>query len=77
MDQGVFRRIGESSGWHRSNVRLMMATTEPLNSNFLGTFLRRIPVCVYIPSLEERGLKEKQQLLLLCHFPSPPIKSTK
>ncbi|HIX66404.1 MAG TPA: sigma 54-interacting transcriptional regulator [Candidatus Anaerotruncus excrementipullorum] len=66
MDQGVFRRIGESSGWHRSNVRLMMATTEPLNSNFLGTFLRRIPVCVYIPSLEERGLKEKQQLLLLC-----------
>lgn len=42
MDQGVFRRIGESSGWHRSNVRLMMATTEPLNSNFLGTFLRRI-----------------------------------
>src|SRR5699024_7991829 len=51
LDQGIFRRMGESDGWHRANVRIIMATTEDLQSNFLGTFLRRIPIVIRIPSL--------------------------
>lgn len=55
LDQGIFRRMGESEGWHHANVRMVMATTEDPHSTFLATFLRRIPVMIQIPSLEERG----------------------
>ena len=65
MDQGVFRRVGESDGWHKVNVRLIMATTENLSTSFLETFLRRIPLIIKIPSLEKRGYKEKLQLIYL------------
>jgi sigma-54 dependent transcriptional regulator of gfr operon len=65
MDQGVFRRVGESDGWHKVNVRLIMATTENLSTSFLETFLRRIPLQMKIPSLEKRGYKEKLQLIYL------------
>lgn len=54
LDQGIFRRMGESEGWHKAKVRMVMATTENLESNFLDTFLRRIPIVVQIPSLRER-----------------------
>lgn len=63
MDQGTFRRVGESDGWHHVDVRLIMATTEDLSENFLPTFLRRIPVHVDIPPLEERGYEEKLLLI--------------
>lgn len=63
MDQGGFRRMGESSGWHKSNVRLVFATTESLSENFLKTFLRRIPISVSIPDLDERGIHEKIQFI--------------
>ena len=46
--------MGESEGWHKAKVRMVMATTENLESNFLDTFLRRIPIVVQIPSLRER-----------------------
>ena len=52
LDQGIFRRMGESEGWHKAKVRMVMVTTENLESNFLDTFLRRIPIVVQIPSLE-------------------------
>lgn len=63
LDQGIFRRMGESEGWHSANVRMVMATTEDLNSNFLDTFLRRIPVVIQIPSLKNRGEQERLQFL--------------
>ncbi|AVK49986.1 Fis family transcriptional regulator [Clostridium sp. MF28] len=63
MDQGVFRRMGESSGWHKANVRLVFATTESLSENFLRTFLRRIPISVSIPDLDKRGTDEKLQFI--------------
>lgn len=63
LDQGIFRRMGESDGWHRANVRIIMATTEDLQSNFLGTFLRRIPIVIRIPSLNERDERERVQFI--------------
>ena len=61
MDKGRFRRMGESEGWHESNVRLVFATTESLPDTFLDTFLRRVPVFVALPGLKERGESEKIQ----------------
>jgi sigma-54 dependent transcriptional regulator, gfr operon transcriptional activator len=63
MDQGLFRRMGESDGWHKSNVRLIFATTEDLSQYFLKTFLRRVPIIVNLPGLDERDVREKQQFI--------------
>lgn len=63
LDQGIYRRIGENDVWHKANVRIIMATTEDLESNFLETFLRRIPIVVNIPSLEDRGYQEKLEFI--------------
>lgn len=62
MDQGTFTRIGETDMVRKSKVRLVFATTESL-SVFLETFLRRIPITVNVPSLEERGQDEKRQFI--------------
>ena len=63
LDQGIFRRMGESEGWHKAKVRIVMATTEDLASNFLDTFLRRVPIVVEIPDLMERGYQERMQFI--------------
>lgn len=63
LDQGVYRRMGESQGSHQANVRLIFATTENLENHFLQTFLRRIPVRVMLSGLEERGEGEKSQFV--------------
>ena len=62
MDQGTFSRMGETNVIRKSKVRLIFATTENL-SVFLETFLRRIPITVNVPSLEERGQAEKSQFI--------------
>ena len=63
MDKGIFRRIGESGGWRKAKVRFIFATTENPETFLLGTFLRRIPIVINIPSLKERPLVEKIQLI--------------
>ncbi|OPJ60397.1 sigma 54-interacting transcriptional regulator [Clostridium oryzae] len=63
MDQGVVRRMGETEGWHKVKVRLIFATTESLSENFLDTFLRRVPITVSIPGLDERDDDEKNQFV--------------
>lgn len=65
MDQGIYRRMGESEENHKVNIRFIFATTEKLEENFLQTFLRRIPIRVAMPSLDERGEKEKKQFIYL------------
>lgn len=64
MDQGVYRRMGESEENHKVNIRFIFATTEKLEENFLQTFLRRIPIRVTMPSLDERGKKRKNNLFI-------------
>lgn len=59
MDKGIFRRLGETNGWRSAKVRFIFATTENLEEKLLNTFLRRIPITISIPDLEERGREEK------------------
>ena len=63
MDKGLVRRMGENEGWHKSDVRLIFATTESLSENFLETFLRRVPIIATIPGLNERDNLEKVQFV--------------
>lgn len=65
LDKGIFRRVGESDKWRKASIRIVMATTENINSSFLETFIRRIPIVVTLPSLEERGYEEKLQFIYM------------
>ena len=44
LDQGVVYPVGETKRGKKVNVRLCFATTADLDTNFLTTFMRRIPV---------------------------------
>lgn len=61
MDKGTFIRIGETKT-RKAKVRLAFATTEK-PQEFLQTFLRRIPIHIYIPNMDERGIMEKRQMI--------------
>lgn len=63
MDKGIYRRMGESDNWHSVDVRLIFATTEKIEDIFLETFIRRIPLTINIPTLEERGEIEKKECI--------------
>ena len=63
MDKGTYRKMGETEGTRKSNVRFICATTEDINSSLLKTFLRRIPMVIKIPSLSDRNLTERFQLI--------------
>lgn len=63
MDKGIYHKVGENEVWEHSSVTLILATTENPEEVLLPTFLRRIPIIVTIPSLKDRGLYEKIQLI--------------
>lgn len=62
MDKGIYRKLGETENNRKANVLIICATTEDLNQ-LLKTFLRRIPMVINIPSLNERGFSERLQLI--------------
>ncbi|MGL4741073.1 MAG: sigma 54-interacting transcriptional regulator [Sarcina sp.] len=55
MDKGIIQKIGDASNEKKVNVRLLFATTELESDLFLKTFLRRIPIKLELPSLNERS----------------------
>lgn len=63
MDKGTFRRLGETTKTRHADVLLVGATTESPQSSMLSTFLRRIPVHIELPSLSERSIRERVQLV--------------
>ncbi|GFZ32124.1 transcriptional regulator [Clostridium zeae] len=63
MDKGTFRRLGETDIERSSNVLIVSATTENPESTLLKTFTRRIPMIIKIPSLNERTLEERFNLV--------------
>ncbi|WP_238883619.1 sigma 54-interacting transcriptional regulator [Clostridium sp. YIM B02551] len=63
LDQGKFRRLGETDCERKANVLLICATTEEPSSTLLNTFTRRIPMTISIPSLKERGSEERLNLI--------------
>lgn len=65
MDQKVFSRIGETDNKRKANIRLIFATTEDVQSSFLPTFLRRIPMICHIPKFSERTYQERHDLVYL------------
>lgn len=66
MDKGIYRRMGESESTKKSKVLIIAATTENPQSALLHTFLRRIPVMIQLPNLENRTSKER--LLFIYQF---------
>ncbi len=64
MDNGNYRMLGDNEHVYHSNVMLVFATTEDPETALLKTLLRRIPVRIEVPSLEDRGICEKSQLLV-------------
>lgn len=62
MDTGVFSPLGDDAKKIYSSARLMFATTAR-KSDFLETFLRRVPIRINMPSLEDRSFLEKKQLI--------------
>lgn len=68
MDKGTYRRVGETGSVQKSNARLIFATTEKRNTDFLQTFLRRIPLVIQIPDFQERTRKERIDLITMLFF---------
>lgn len=62
IDSGTYNRLGETEHKRTAKVLFICATTENPSSALLKTFLRRIPMTVHIPSLNERSLGERVEL---------------
>ncbi|WP_462258966.1 sigma 54-interacting transcriptional regulator, partial [Vagococcus teuberi] len=63
LDQHIIYRVGDNSHPLHINTRLFFATTEDLESNFLTTFIRRIPIQITLPSIKERSRNERIELI--------------
>ncbi|MBO0475368.1 sigma 54-interacting transcriptional regulator [Enterococcus ureasiticus] len=63
IDRGIYRRLGETNSERQAQVLLVCATTEDTSSSLLQTFIRRIPMRIEIPSLVDRGLEERLNLI--------------
>ncbi|GMG95337.1 sigma 54-interacting transcriptional regulator [Tepidimicrobium xylanilyticum] len=63
MDKGEYYRLGEASKPRKSNLLIIAATTEDPQKFLLRTFLRRIPVIITLPSLKEKSVEEKVELV--------------
>lgn len=64
MDSGQYRPLGDNA-WNKSRVRFIFATTENPEEVLLETFRRRITLQIPIPSMMERPLAERLQMLYL------------
>lgn len=64
LDKGYFSRMGEADVKRAVNIRFIFATTEDFSQTFLKTFLRRIPVTLLLPSVKERPIQEKIELVI-------------
>lgn len=64
LDKGYFSRMGEAENKRNVDVRFIFATTEEFSQTFLKTFLRRIPVTITLPSVKERPIKERIELII-------------
>lgn len=63
MDQGIYHMLGDNKNWQKSKVHLIFATTKKPEEALLKTLLRRIPIVIKMPSLEERPIVEKSELI--------------
>ena len=64
LDKGEYRPLGASGPARSITVRLICATTEPVNSSLLRTFQRRIQVAIDLPGIRQRSLEEQIELII-------------
>ena len=62
MDTGTFNRLGETDRKRKANVLIIGATTEE-PSSLMKTFIRRIPIVITLPPLDERPLQESVDII--------------
>ncbi|SEJ84954.1 Transcriptional regulator containing an AAA-type ATPase domain and a DNA-binding domain [Propionispira arboris] len=63
IDKGKFRRLGENDNFRNISLMLIAATTENVESFLLLQFRRRIPMLIELPSLEQRPMEERLQII--------------
>lgn len=68
MDKNEYRRMGETEIVRKAYIRLIFATTENPEEVLIHTLRRRIPMIIHIPSLQERPIKEKLELIRLFYY---------
>ncbi|MBZ9607056.1 sigma 54-interacting transcriptional regulator [Clostridium estertheticum] len=79
IDTGKYNKLGETERNRKSTVLIIGATTEDPASSLLKTFVRRIPIVISLPSLEERPSKDKLDIVKFllaneAHRVNKPIK---
>lgn len=63
MDSGMYHRVGDNENWYKAKCRMIFATTENPDDVLLKTLLRRIPIIVKVPSLNQRSKAEREALV--------------
>ncbi len=63
IDNGFFRKLGDTEVIIEADVKIIAATTESPGSYLLKTFQRRIPMVIELPPLSERTLEERFKLI--------------
>lgn len=63
MDNGKYYRLGEVENTRKSNILIIAATTEDPQKVLLKTFLRRIPVIITLPSISQKSISERINIL--------------
>ena len=63
IDQGSYRRLGETSMEHQAHIRLIGATTESPEKVLLPTLNRRFSVQIEIPPLRKRPVQVRELLI--------------
>jgi len=65
IDNGKYRKLGQSNSENDVKVMVIAATTENIESELLGTFRRRIPMVIELPPLKARPTNEKIEFIEL------------
>lgn len=63
IDTGTYNKLGDTDRKRSAKVLIIGATTEEPGSFLLKTFMRRIPITINIPSLEERPIKDRLDIV--------------
>ena len=63
IDKGVYRKLGDTEKYRKSNVFIIGATTEDITTSLLKTFTRRFPMVINLPDLNDWMLPERFQLI--------------
>lgn len=63
IDTGTYNKLGDTDRKRSAKVLIIGATTEEPGSFLLKTFMRRIPITINIPNLEDRPIKDRLDIV--------------